>query len=190
MQFQSDAQNTEDAAISYSWIDSLPIVSGKFGHEEVKDLFPTCSVNEKVGVNASALYEYIKEAILVLYPDISDEPGKCAIAKIDGGPGRFHLDMLAELCMLGFYIVPSCPNVTHICQEQDWLYGVFKSLARAVIGLLYAEYYSAKDEQGKVRQTNRSNYGVIINGQEGTAGKEPIVSPFRITFTTERNINA
>eukprot|EP00957_Ditylum_brightwellii_P122102 9312135-Ditylum_brightwellii.AAC.1 len=36
MQFQSDAQNMEDATILYSWIDGLPIVSGCFGHEEVK----------------------------------------------------------------------------------------------------------------------------------------------------------
>eukprot|EP00957_Ditylum_brightwellii_P085439 6499469-Ditylum_brightwellii.AAC.1 len=75
--------------------------------------------------------------------------------------------------------------MTHVCQEQDWLYGVFKSLVKTVIGLL-----CAKDEQSKVRQINRNDYGVIINGQEGTAEKEPIVSPLRVSFATERNINA
>eukprot|EP00957_Ditylum_brightwellii_P204720 15340533-Ditylum_brightwellii.AAC.1 len=113
-------------------------------------------------MNDSALYEYIKAAILALYPDISDETGKCVIAKIDGGPG----------------------------QEQDWPCVLFKSLVRKVIGLLCAEYYSEKDEQGKVRQINRSDYGVIINGQEGTADKEPIVSLFIVSFTTEINKNA
>eukprot|EP00957_Ditylum_brightwellii_P151552 11541578-Ditylum_brightwellii.AAC.1 len=76
----------EDAAISYSWIDGLPIVSRNFGNEKVKDFSPTCGVNEKDDRNACALYEYIKTAILVLHPDISDEIGKHVIAKIDGGP--------------------------------------------------------------------------------------------------------
>eukprot|EP00957_Ditylum_brightwellii_P190524 14502225-Ditylum_brightwellii.AAC.1 len=76
----------DNAAISYSWIDGLPIVSGQCGHEEVKDFLPISGVNEKGGMNASALYEYIKAAILVLYPDISNKPGKRVLAKIDGGP--------------------------------------------------------------------------------------------------------
>eukprot|EP00957_Ditylum_brightwellii_P129201 9854249-Ditylum_brightwellii.AAC.1 len=59
----------DDAAVLCNWIDGLPIVSGKLGW-----------------LNASALYEYVKAAILVLYPDISDEPGKHVLAKIDGGP--------------------------------------------------------------------------------------------------------
>eukprot|EP00957_Ditylum_brightwellii_P167896 12781143-Ditylum_brightwellii.AAC.1 len=101
---QSDTQNMDDAAISYSWIDGLPIVSGQFDHDKVKGFSPTCGVNEKGGMNASALYEYTKAAILVLYPDISDEPGKHIVAKINGGPGRFDLDMIAKLHILGFIL--------------------------------------------------------------------------------------
>eukprot|EP00957_Ditylum_brightwellii_P031951 2422728-Ditylum_brightwellii.AAC.1 len=76
----------EDAAISYSWIDGFPTVSRQFGYEEVKDFLATCGVHENGGMNASALYEYIKTALLVLYPDIPDEPGKHVIANIDGVP--------------------------------------------------------------------------------------------------------
>eukprot|EP00957_Ditylum_brightwellii_P210918 15365548-Ditylum_brightwellii.AAC.1 len=50
-------RNMNDAAVSYNWIDGLPIVSGKF--------------------------------------DISDEPGKRVLAKIDGGPGQ----------QLGYYVL-------------------------------------------------------------------------------------
>eukprot|EP00957_Ditylum_brightwellii_P120696 9205938-Ditylum_brightwellii.AAC.1 len=64
IQFQSDAQHIEDAAISYSWIDGLPIASGKFGHEEVKDFLATWGVNEKGSMNACALYEHTKAANL------------------------------------------------------------------------------------------------------------------------------
>eukprot|EP00957_Ditylum_brightwellii_P139556 10636127-Ditylum_brightwellii.AAC.1 len=63
MQFQSDAQNMDDAANSYSWKDCLHIVSRQVGHEKV-NVLSTCGVNEKGGMNASSLYEYIKAAIL------------------------------------------------------------------------------------------------------------------------------
>ena len=57
-----------------------------------------------VGANASAgmdnveFKKHIKTDILELFPDAADRPGRRVMVKIDGGPGRLHMETLACLC--------------------------------------------------------------------------------------------
>jgi hypothetical protein len=47
--------------------------------------------------------------------------------KVDSGPGRMNLNLLARLRRLGFILYPCVPNTTHVTQETDQLYGPFKT---------------------------------------------------------------
>jgi hypothetical protein len=39
--------------------------------------------------------------------------------KVDSRPGRLNIELLAELCLLGFYLYPGVPNMTAVSQETD-----------------------------------------------------------------------
>ena len=47
--------------------------------------------------------------------------------KVDSGPGRMNLNLLARLRRLGFILYPCVPNTTHVTQETNQLYGPFKT---------------------------------------------------------------
>ena len=79
------------------------------------------------------LDKYIKNSILPLYPDIADVPLKRVALKVDSGPGRMNVEMLAALRVQGFYLVPGVPNSTSTTQETDQSYGPFKSCYRSNI---------------------------------------------------------
>ena len=75
-------------------------------------------------------------AILPLCPDIADVRGKRVIMKVDSGPGRMNLEMLASLRLQGLYLVPGVPNATGKTQETNHNYGPFKGTFRANIRTL------------------------------------------------------
>jgi hypothetical protein len=82
-------------------------------------------------MNAIKLEKYLKNSILPLYPDIQDFPGKRVVLKVDSGPGRLNIQMLADLRLHGLYLVPGVPsNTTHKTQETDQNYGLYKSCVR------------------------------------------------------------
>ena len=86
------------------------LISGSYG---------TARMNERAGINAVKLAKYMNNSILPLYPDIEDVPGKRVILKVDSGPGRLNVEMLADLRLQGLYLVPGVPNTTHVTQETD-----------------------------------------------------------------------
>ena len=49
------------------------------------------------------------------------------IIKVDIGPGRKKLDMLAYIRAFGVYCYPGVTNTTQVTQETDQNYGTFKS---------------------------------------------------------------
>jgi hypothetical protein len=102
-------------------------VVGQFGHLECWSFPCTFGMKEKTGMNAAELEKYILKAILPLYPDAADKPGKRVMLKVDSGPGRTNVGMLTKLRLRGFYLSPSVPNTTHVTQETDQSYGPFKS---------------------------------------------------------------
>ena len=65
-----------------------------------------------------------------MFPNAADKPGKCVEILVDGGPGRVNSSMLAHLRIRGFYLIPGVPNKTHVTQETDRNYGLFKSVYR------------------------------------------------------------
>lgn len=49
------------------------------------------------------------------------------MVKVDSGPGRVNVPMLARLKLRGFYLFPGVPNTTAVSQETDRNYGPFKT---------------------------------------------------------------
>ena len=58
------------------------------------------------------------------------------IIKVDSSPGRTNLEMLAYMHAVGVYCYPGVPNTTHVSQETDQNYGVFKSVFRENLEIL------------------------------------------------------
>ena len=56
-------------------------------------------------MNAEELRKYLLAAIVPLYPDLEDTPGKRVALKLDSGPGRTNIVMLSELCIKGYTIM-------------------------------------------------------------------------------------
>ena len=125
-QLKSTAQSTTRTCFSIEFIARCKDVWGTFGHNKRTLLPCTFGLNEKAGMNSVELEKYFKGSILPLYPDIEDVPGKRVIAKVDSGPGRMNLQMLAHLRIRGLYVVPGLPNSTGKTQETDQNYGPFK----------------------------------------------------------------
>ena len=67
--------------------------------------------------------KYLESSIVPLYPNARDEPGLQVAVLVDSGPGHLNSVMLAEMKLLGFYLLPGVPNTTHITQATDQNYG-------------------------------------------------------------------
>lgn len=135
-QLKTAAQTVEREKMSVDWFRDAKKVLGKFGNPERMELPCTYGMNEKAGMNAVELDKYMRNSTLPLYPDIQDVPGKRVIVKVDSGPGRTNVAMLATLRLQGLYVIPGVPNTTGKTQETDQNYGPFKSAFRANIRTL------------------------------------------------------
>jgi hypothetical protein len=125
--FLSDAQQEENFCISHDWVVGLPKGTAKFGHKEDQQFCAQIVVNEKGGMNARTLGIVLLKYSELLYLDSRDEDGHHVCLKIDGGPGRLNLQMLAELCLKGFYLFLDVQNTMHTTQETEQNYGLFKT---------------------------------------------------------------
>ena len=142
-QLKTTAQTADKEKISIDWFTHSKDVLAKFGHPEKKDLPCTFGMNERGGMNAEELDKYMRGSILPLFPDLEDKPGKRIVVKIDSGPGRRNVEMLASLKLLGAYLVPGVPNTTGKTQETDQNYGVYKSSFRQNLRVLSQSRFDA-----------------------------------------------
>jgi hypothetical protein len=122
--FSSYVKSEENYQVQADWVVGLPMVKDFFGHQEI----PTrIIVNEKGSTDSRVLNEVLSQYAAILYPDVEDEDGYRACFKIDGGLRRFNIPMLANLQCQGVYSFPGVQNTTHVTQETDQNYGLFKS---------------------------------------------------------------
>jgi len=90
------AKSSHRERFSVEFIARCNDVWGVFGHKCPMLLPCAFGLNDKAGMNSIELDKYFKRSILPLHPDIEDVPLKRVIAKLDSGPGRMNLDMLAH----------------------------------------------------------------------------------------------
>lgn len=129
-QLKSMAQTDALQRLSIEWFHHAKNIIARHGFPIRMSLPCTFGMNERAGMNSVELDKYLKGSIVPLYPDMEDKPGKRVILKMDSGPGRMNVEMLADLRLLGLYLIPSVPNTTAQTQETDQNYGVYKSSFR------------------------------------------------------------
>lgn len=96
-QLKSTAQTAVTQCMSTAWFANTHNILVKFGFDSAQERPCTFGMNEKAGMNVVELQKYISNAILPLFPDLEDVPGKRILLKVDSGPGRNNLEMLANL---------------------------------------------------------------------------------------------
>ena len=96
--------------------------------------------------------------MIPLYPDVEDVKRKRALLKVDSGPGRLVVKLLARLCLIGFVLNPSVPNTTAVHQETDRNYGLFKIAFQIVLDSIVQD----RINQGKTTSINPWLVGLII----------------------------
>jgi hypothetical protein len=99
---------------------------------------------------------------------------------IDGGPGRLDEHMLADKRAHGANLFPGVQNTTHVTQETDQNYGLFKSDVRRNIHVLTSDLVTDfhrrqalfdLDRENNIPPTktvsvSREHYGIILSGHE------------------------
>ncbi len=116
----------------------------KFGRKKAKYIGESVGLNEKGGMDEAEFEKYFRKCILLLFPDALDLPGFRVMVKVDSDPGCLNVNLLAELCLLGFYLFPGVPNTTAVTQETDRNYGPFKGRFRANLGEIVDARIAAK----------------------------------------------
>ena len=184
--FQLKTQSKTDAGERFSidFIANVKGIRGRFGFTEERVFDVTFGMNEKAGMNADELDKYIENSILPLYPDVEDVQGKRLLIKLDSGPGRTNVKMLAKLRLKGVYIHPGVPNTTHVTQELDQLYGQFKSIYRQNLELLSQERFQAK------RGLAITDLPMIVFGRTGDNNNMSMRDAFAEAFSPEKVIGS
>ena len=132
-------------------MEGLPRVCGLFGLENFTE-FPSRFAVTKSGSMTDMLFcSYIKDIIVLLYPNVGKEWKYVAdgevlegpvIIKTDAGPGRLcanfaNVKFRRDLGRMGVDIVLSLPNATSVDAELDDMFKLFKPACRERTQLLY-----------------------------------------------------
>lgn len=182
-QLKSTAQTPENQRIGVEWILNTKDVVGQFGYNERRAHPCTFGMNEKAGMNAVELDKYFTGSILPLYPDIEDIALKRVLMKVDSGPGRMNVEMLANLQVRGLYLVPGVPNSTAKTQETDQNYGMYKSVVRDNLRVLSQARFDRKES------LHVSDLPILIFGGVCTVTRIKLRDAFTESFSVERNLS-
>jgi hypothetical protein len=186
-QFMTSAQSEDTMRMRMDMAEYFPGILCKFGRETAQPTAISYGMNEKGGMDEIEFEKYIKNSILHLYPDACDVPGKRVIIKVDSGPGRLNLELLAELRLMGFYLYPGVPNTTAVTQETDRNYGPFKSRFRRNLG----DIVDARIEQNKSVSLQPWLIGMIVfGGTDPETGFRLTKCAFTHGFSKEACLNA
>lgn len=105
------------------------------------------------------------------------------IVKVDSGPGRTNIEMLAYLRVVGIYCVPGVPNTTHVSQETDQSYGLFKTVFRINLETLS----QARFDRKKTLQVH--DLPLLVFGGEDDITKIKLQNTFDRAFCVDANLN-
>ena len=186
-QFQTSAQTEEMQRIRIDTAIYFPGVYCKFGMQERMIRGISIGLNEKGGMDDAEFEKYVKNNIIPLYPDACDMKGKRVMIKVDSGPGRVNVELLAELRLIGFYLYPGVPNRTVVTQETDQNYGPFKTQFRKNLTMIVDERLA----QGKSVSLQPWLVGMIVfGGINRVTSYELSECAFSVGFSREACLNA
>jgi hypothetical protein len=144
IQYVAKSKTPETMRLDVDVAEHVPRVLGKFGCEEECTWSVSFGQNEKVGMDKEEFAKYLFNSIVPLFPHAKDKPGHHVLLKVDSGPGRMNLNLLAKLRLLGFVLYPCVPNTTHVTQETDQNYGPFKTQFLSNLDLIVDKRLTAK----------------------------------------------
>ena len=122
-----------------------------------------------------------------LFPDAKDEDGKRVIIKIDSGPGRANMQLLAKLKLLGIILYPGVPNTTSVTQETDQSYGLFKSIFRQNL----EDIVNDRIDNRNASSVSPWEIGLLVfGGKDRVTGKEGYRNAFSEAFSVDKNKEA
>jgi hypothetical protein len=138
------------------------------------------TVNERGGTYGRVLHQSLSCYTEQLYPDAADLVGHRVLYKIDGGPGRLAEGMLADCRAHGVYLFLGVQNNTHVTQESDQNYCLFKSDIRRNIYILTSDLvtdynrrqalYDLKREHNlpplREATVGGEHYGLLLSGHD------------------------
>jgi hypothetical protein len=127
IQFQSKAKTADTVRIDIDVAEHMQQVLRKLGCNKVKTWPITFGTNEKGGMDNKEFAKYIRGFIVPLFPDAVAQPGCRILLKVDSGPRKMNLELLATLKLIGIILYPCVPNMMYMTQETDQLYGLFKT---------------------------------------------------------------
>jgi hypothetical protein len=142
----------------------------------------------------------------LLYPDAADFVGCRVLYKIDGGPGRLAEGMLADCCAHGVYLFPGVQNTTHVTQETDQNYGLFKSDIRHNIHILTSDLVTDYNHRQALYDLNREHnrppprtadvgrehYGLLLSvrGANPDLDQSALAPAFHNAFSKTNNLRS
>jgi hypothetical protein len=179
-QLKTAAKSVDREQIKTVILQHVKRVRGKFGNPKEKLHGVTFGMNEKGGMDSTELAKYLESAILPLYPDLEDKPGKRVLIKVDSGPGRTNTEMLAKFRLRGVYFVPGVPNTTHVTQETDQNYGPFKTVYFHNLEILVKSRYA------RGMTLSVADIPLLVFG--GIDGEVELEDAFAKAFSVERNL--
>jgi hypothetical protein len=143
-------------------------------------------MNTKGGMNGKEFANYMLNSYLSLYPDAADLPKKRVCVLVGGGPGQTNTEMLASLRLSGLLLFPSGPpNMTHVLQIMDMLFGLFKTIYFDNLEILWLERLTDPDVNSTV---GRMDLGLLMHGgPSGSCPESPMLeNAVEIGFSEKR----
>jgi hypothetical protein len=141
-----------------------------------------------------------------LYPDVADLVGRHVLYKIDGGPGRLAEGMLADCRAHGVYLFLGVQNTTHVTQETDQNYGLFKSDICRNIHILTSDLVTDYNHRQSLYDLNREHnrpplrtaavgreqYGLLLPGRDANPdlGQSALAPAFHNAFSQTKNLRS
>ena len=183
-QLKTTAKDVSRERFNIGFLLHAKNINAQFGHEEVTSLPCTVGMNDRAGMNAEELDKYFHKSILPLFPDIADVDGKRVIAKVDSGPGRMNLPMLASLKLKGLYLAPGLPNSTGKTQETDQNYTPFKTYYRGNLVLLVQSRFDMK------KTITINDLPLIVFGGKDFVTGITLQNAFELAFNEEQCLSA
>ena len=146
-QFSTKAQTAEMDILRVELVAYMYHVRGKFGAQKDQAWPINVGMNSRGGMD-DVEFEYLSNSLIPLYPVAKDVKGKRVLFKLDSGPGRLGMNLLARLCLLGFVSYPGVPNTTTVSQETNRNYSPFKTAFRMILDRIFQERMFKKNKNG------------------------------------------
>lgn len=142
---------------------NLPQLKAQYGFSSVRWFNVPFAMNPKGGMNNKMFVKYVKDCILPLYPNVTDDNLNRLILKCDSGPGRNNPEVLLAIRSVGGDLYPGMPNGTEIGQECDQIFGYMKKLTYQNRDKLFASRFKLEGEFAKLSMADIS--AIVFGGK-------------------------